>query len=305
MIKQPDLKLKLMVSRDHGKMFSDLCHSLLRAQIASLDGVHIQISEKNLKEVQFIWKFILWLDCNQSRNWMNHQALIKLCSDLMTPEMTITPLILLCPSYRKDNRPGLNSTIGRTSQIALLNARRLFDAITTLFPSHEVSLQVFFADLSLELYEELDESEWNIQIKSNIDLLRAESARIGLKCTIKKLSTIEVLSKQIGKAGFRDVDLLSQNQSKIEGIKARMRHFYCDQLGWSREKADSRTENSITSYSTMGKYFDEAFKSPIMLYTANSYEKAAAYNLQNVSNPMFIFYPHKIDGSIMPISEFI
>lgn len=252
-----------------------------------------------------MWNFIVWVNSNHAENWINFDGLTTILTKILSSQdKVITPFIIMCPSYIKNGGVGFNDILGRTSTVAIENLKYLSGRLNEFFPDYTIKPICYFGDLGIEQYSQKPDTFWDAEINKNIRLIKNFVPEISFdNITLLKLSDENDLDLNIGRAGSVDKNISSEFHKEILGVKIRNRTFYCDNLGWSQEDSDNRTDISETFYSLMGKYFNQKFQIPLFLYTANSYEKAVSYNFLNPpKDKLWIIYPKKIENSIIRFS---
>ena len=301
-VNQKKLKNFLKVEIGSDKFFTLLCRALIQSKIATLNQNQIVVDESYLNLVTNIWNFITWVNSIHAENWINFNGLTTFLTKILSSkDKIINPFIIMCPSYIKNGEVGFNDALGRTSTVAIENLKYLSDQLNVFFPDYIIKPICYFGDLGIEQYIQKSDTFWDVEITKNIGLIQSFVTEISFNNLILlKLSDENHLDLNIGRAGSVDQDISSKFQKEILGVKIRNQTFYCDNLGWSQEDSDNRTDISATFYSLMGKYFNQKFEIPLFLYTANSYEKAVSYNFLNPSkNKLWIIYPKKINNAII------
>jgi hypothetical protein len=280
-INQSQLKSKLAILDSENKVFTLLCRALLNSKLATLNKNQIVIEDSHFDLVTRTWIFLKQVNLYHATNWISFDGLTSFLTRLFSSETKIiTPFIIMCPSYHKDGSVGFNNTLGRTSIVALGNFKFLSEQLHVLFPEFTIQPVCYFGDLGIEQYAKASNQFWDGETLKNFTLINSHLANLNFTdCQLVKLSDEDFLNSQIGRAGNINKEISTNYFKEIEAVKIRNRTFYCDNLGWTKEDSDNRTEISATFYSTMGKYFNEKFEVPLFLYTANSYEKAVSYNL--------------------------
>src|SRR3989344_1716206 len=293
-MRQDKLFKHLSVQKAEQKYFTVLIRALYKGNFGILEGKLFFLNYDNLKLVENLWKFISWSVLIQSPNWTNTSHLEGFLEKLLTtPNKIIQPFIILCPTYKKDGTPGLNDKLGRTSKVGITNFLILISKLEEMLGNfYKIDPLCYFGTLAIEQYDKLDKEEWIKQIKNNLIMLEEELSKLDKRIKIIRTDDILELEEKIGYAGFIDKALIDRNKDRIKTIIDRNRAFYVAKMGWSTEDSDTRSNNSITTYNILGQYFSTNIINPVFLYTANSYEKAIAYNLEN-SPKLWILYPKK------------
>ncbi len=307
LINQSQLKSELKILDLEHKLFTLLCRALLGSKLATLNKNQIEIDSAQLDLVSRTWNFIKKVNFYHAINWISFDGLTSFLTRLLSSKSKeINPFIIMCPSYHKDGSVGFNNTLGQTSLVALDNFKFLCELLHSNFPEYKISPVCYFGDLGIEQYAKADNKFWDDEVSKNYNLIEVGINKINFThCQLLKLSDESLLSLQIGRTGQIDKEISTNYAKEIEAVKIRNRTFYCENLGWTKEDSDNRTEISATFYSIMGKYFNDKFQVPLFLYTANSYEKAVSYNLTtDTKNKLWILYPKKIENNIIEFRKY-
>lgn len=281
------------MSIEEQKLTNLVRRSLVSGGFAKLTRSGVLIDQKLSSHAKEITQLLLYLNQISCRNWLNHKHLYSwLCNIWQDKNYTLTLTSILCPTYKKDGSPGLNNVLGRTSKVGLQNIKHLHDYLQrNIGANFNIQIKVFFGNLSVERYADLNQGTWRKMLKNNLALLNEEAAKIELSTPIIPTDSISLLHNSIGYIGHID-PILSARNNRTESMYMRNRAFYVNKLGWSEQESDARTANSITTYSILGQYLTNALTNPIFFYTANSYEKSFAYNI-TTTRPLPIVYPRK------------
>lgn len=251
------------------------------------------ISPNELDLIKALWELISYFQNISSNNWLNFKHTQRWLEEILDSESpTIQPFALFCPSYIKDGTPDLNVSFGDTTKTGILNFISFTKKLETILKD-KVAIKplVHIGTLALEQYPLKTKKYWLEAIENNRKQIQVEFKNRGLKFDVIATHTITTLNEKIGFEGEVNSDLINKNLNKLKSVFERNKRFYIDTMNWSEEISDERTKVSISTYNILGHYYKDNYLNPIFFYTANSYEKAIAYNLENQN--LLIIYPKK------------
>jgi hypothetical protein len=289
------LFVKLDIKIHQIKLFNYFIRSLYNCNLGKTIKQEFDLSEKYLDEVIVLWEILIIFEEISSENWLNLTNVQKFVENLLkSKDKTIQPFALFCPSYLKEGKPGLSPHIGKTTITGVNNfiyfCKKLQAATNSLY---SIKPLIHFGVLALELYDSLEIEYWIKNIEANRKQIEEKFLENNFDCTVTSTSEIPYLFKKIGYSGNKDDLLLKRFVKETKTIFDRNYTFYVDNMKLSEEYSIERTSNSITTYNILGHYYRENLINPVFFYTANSYEKAIAYNLEGQS--LLIIYPKKDD----------
>lgn len=302
MITQKKLNKLLNVNDSNRKLFGILLKSMRKIDMLRLDENKYYLEDDSLlKKIDEVWRLVNYFDLIYSPNWMSFDLLSHFVQQYFTTN-EIDIIGILCPTYNKTGIVGLNNEIGQTTKKAISNMISFSSVCNEICPECTIKIICYYWDLSLEQYELQSHEEWEIQIKKNISKIEDYIKDKGYDLKIKRMSQDMYLFDKIWFYWKCDFQLIQNNIWLSKWIKERNSLFYEQILHRSKEKSNARSELCISSYSYMGEYFISTYNNPLMLYTANIYEKGVAYNFLNDNRKMFIIYLKKDDWSIIELS---
>lgn len=303
MIDQKKLNKLLNVNNSNRKLFGVLLKSMRKIGILKLNENKYHLEDNSLlKRIDEVWRLVNYIDFIYSPNWMSFDLLSHFIKQyFINNEIDI--IGILCPTYSKTGFVGLNNEIGQTTKKAISNMISFLNACNEICPECDIKAICYYWDLSLEQYELQPHEDWEIQIKNNLSKIEDYIKDKGYDLKIKRMSEDKYLLDKIWFYWEHDLQLIENNIWLSKRIKERNSLFYEQILHRSKEKSDARSELCICSYSYMGEYFISTYNNPLMLYTANIYEKGVAYNFLNNDRKMFIIYLKKDDWSIIELSH--
>lgn len=303
MINQKKLTTLLDIKDSNRKLFGVLLKASWKAGVLQLiKGKYILENEGGIIKMKTIWNLINYFNDIYCPNRMNFDHLSYFIQQYYK-ENQIDIVVILCPSYKKTGTVWLNEEIWQTTKKAIHNTTQLINKYRELCPECQVNTHFYYGDLSLEQYSLQPTEAREAQIQNNISQINNYIKDQWFTIKLKRMSEINILFETIWFSWVHDPQIIKNNIWLTKRIKERNTLFYEQILLRSKEKSETRSELCISSYAIMWKYFTETLKNPLMLYTANIYEKWVAYNFLWNRKSMFIIYLKKDNWSIISLYE--
>lgn len=253
----------------------------------------IKYSKQELRLINKIAKFVLWISDNEVPNFRTikeTEELIKILLKSLSKNKPILFYALFCPGYKKGRGVyGFNKSIGNTTKRGIKNLSLIKNKAKELkIPYYTKAI---YSDLVLENFKKLKTQDFD-DLEINFQNFKKYGEKINSSIEYIKLSQIDSCKKKIKIKGIKRGKINLSGKELMRIVK-RSFPFYKDILGWDKESIIQRTKILAKSCSFMSREIKKENPLVIMVMVENMYERGKFYqaNLENKFLP--IFYPEK------------
>lgn len=220
--------------------------------------------------------------------------------DATVNNIPINYLVILCPSYKKGLKSfGVKLEPGLTTYVAFRNGLRIRDNTEKL--GIPCSLKAYFYDIAIENSGKFSEENWrDLDINILTDKIIAKTLDINYTTMSEEF---EILNKKIGKYGVKKEileDLIKElkiNKKVLQNVIDSSILFYKEQFGWEESESIFRAKEVCCAYSLESIELRKFYKSPVVVYSAYSYDRSYLYSGPNLEAKIGIIYPKRPVGN--------
>lgn len=279
----------------------DLSELITLARICKIGTpISFQKTEYDERDLELMKKLIdwwCWMDRNgnsEFRNKNTNKSIHKNIINIIQNNSELVLYAVFCPSYKTGiGAVGYTGKVGERTKM-MIDVFRKFVYQSQNF-GFKVRGEVMFSDLLLENYEQLLETDYRENLKSNFKEFKEifNNKDYDKLIRVRLLSDIESIKKTIGETGITEGNLGISKQT-FDLVFKRNLVFYQEKLGWNEKEVLKRTEVLARCYSFMGSEFRKIWPQGIMFWTESAYERASMYSGTNELNPLAVIFPKKI-----------